>query len=271
MTEEETKACPYCGETIKAVAVKCKHCGSDLTEADKLTEDKSLKSSKRGIIILATILVLLVCLATAVLVSVRSPDETAKGDETPVVTAEPTQKPDIQILTSSGVLKRIGATSVLQTTVFRVDTVIRTEKEGSWFFNLGGQNLLFFVQGVVTAGVDLGELKEENINVSPDSKTIVITLPPVKVIRAEIESYRVEDYNGQEPDEVYLELIEQGLEVGKTQVAATACESGILQYATTDAEKAFSQIVSFAEFTGYEVVVKTTAVTNCSIDVSVKQ
>jgi membrane protein YdbS with pleckstrin-like domain/predicted RNA-binding Zn-ribbon protein involved in translation (DUF1610 family) len=26
----DTKACQYCGETIKAAAVKCKHCGSDL-------------------------------------------------------------------------------------------------------------------------------------------------------------------------------------------------------------------------------------------------
>jgi len=28
----ETKACPYCGEEILAVAVKCKHCGSDLSQ-----------------------------------------------------------------------------------------------------------------------------------------------------------------------------------------------------------------------------------------------
>lgn len=28
--EPDTRACPYCGETIRAVAIKCKHCGSDL-------------------------------------------------------------------------------------------------------------------------------------------------------------------------------------------------------------------------------------------------
>lgn len=29
-TMNETKACPYCGEQVLAVAIKCKHCGSNL-------------------------------------------------------------------------------------------------------------------------------------------------------------------------------------------------------------------------------------------------
>src|SRR6185295_8237815 len=30
MSAEATKRCPYCGEQILAVAIKCKHCGSQL-------------------------------------------------------------------------------------------------------------------------------------------------------------------------------------------------------------------------------------------------
>ncbi len=30
---EETKKCQYCGETILKIAIKCKHCGSNLSES----------------------------------------------------------------------------------------------------------------------------------------------------------------------------------------------------------------------------------------------
>ena len=30
----DTKACPYCGETIKSIAIRCKHCQADLSKAE---------------------------------------------------------------------------------------------------------------------------------------------------------------------------------------------------------------------------------------------
>ena len=41
MTENETKTCPYCGETILAIAKKCRYCGEWFD--DPLPEPKKAK------------------------------------------------------------------------------------------------------------------------------------------------------------------------------------------------------------------------------------
>ena len=48
---DDTKACPFCGEAIKAVAIRCKHCQADLTAKAPVADfdrgaDASAQSSK---------------------------------------------------------------------------------------------------------------------------------------------------------------------------------------------------------------------------------
>jgi hypothetical protein len=42
----DDKNCPYCGEVIKSIAIKCKHCKSELNNLSLLVEDKNLLTSE---------------------------------------------------------------------------------------------------------------------------------------------------------------------------------------------------------------------------------
>ena len=177
----------------------------------------------------------------------------------------PSPTPTPHVITNAGVVKRIESVGILQTTLFRIDTVVRAKKEGSWFFNWGGQNLLLFVQGTVTAGIDLGELTADNVQVSQDTRTIVITLPPPQVLGAILDDYQVETYQGEKPARVDYELLEEALTAGRKQIATTACESGILQYAARDTEAAFAQIMGLLDFADYQIVIQSAPVSDCTI------
>jgi hypothetical protein len=185
---------------------------------------------------------------------------------TPTPTPSPTPRPADDEVTKAmeGFVKRIESVSVLQTTIFRVDTVVRAKKEGG-LFNWGGQNLLLFVQGVVTAGIDLDELDEDDIDISHTRKAITITLPPAKVLSAVLDAHQVENYRGEEPEMVDLSLLEKGLKDGRQQIAETACDSGLLGNATRDSKAAFERILSLVDLGDYQIVVKTTPVTECKI------
>jgi Protein of unknown function (DUF4230) len=103
-----------------------------------------------------------------------------------------------------------------------------------------------------------------------DRHQIVIRLPPAKILSAALESYEIEDYQGQQPSSVDTNLLKAGLEAGRQQVAETACEDGILARATEDAQQAFERIASFAQFTDYTVVVITSPPAACAMDVVLK-
>ena len=51
MNNKDSKLCPFCGEEIKAIAIKCKHCQSILDEKSKLQYEETGQSSAAEVIV----------------------------------------------------------------------------------------------------------------------------------------------------------------------------------------------------------------------------
>ena len=63
MTAHETKACPYCAETIKSQAVVCRHCGRDLKTGRAPERQSGVPPVPRLLGIIGLICLILVCAA----------------------------------------------------------------------------------------------------------------------------------------------------------------------------------------------------------------
>lgn len=212
------------------------------------------RSGASTLLITLGILALLVFVALLVLPGLRAkmfgqlsalataPTPTIESTPTlePTPTTVPT--PTLVAVTAPGVLRRIESIRSLQTTIFRVDTIVRTkERDGkTWLiFTKQGQKLILFVSGKVIAGVDLNELQVGNVKVDNNIRTVNIMLPPAKILEAKLDDYTVETYDGSVPEKVSVEALQNGLQLGQQQIAKTACENGVLEQATKDAAQTF--------------------------------
>ncbi len=188
---------------------------------------------------------------------------TARATATPIPTPTPV------IVTSGTVIRQMQAVQRLETTRYTIETVVEATTSANSTFT-SGEKLLLIAHGTVVVGFDLAKLTTGDVTVSPDGKTVTITLPPAEIFSSSLDEGKTRVYSrnsgtiivfpkGADPN-LETAARRQGLE----QIVQSACEDGITRRATQDGTEAMRDLLTIAGFTSVQVRVKGPATPLCA-------
>ncbi|WP_298816627.1 DUF4230 domain-containing protein [Chloroflexus sp.] len=169
------------------------------------------------------------------------------------------QTPTPQIISGAAVVQRIQQLSRLETSKYTIERVIDIRQGsnipiiGDW---LAGDALLLIAHGTVVVGVDLSRLTPDAVTVSPDGKQITVRLPPVQVFSATLDNGKTRVYSRDRglfaPENPNLETLAR--QAAEQQILQAACEDGIMEQGTRNAELALRQFLGLIDGVNVEVV-----------------
>ena len=155
-------------------------------------------------------------------------------------------------LSRPAVVQRIQRLQRLETVVYSMEKIVSGAQDNAYLPNfLAGDRILLIVHGEVTAGIDLGKLTDESIDI--DGRTIAVQLPPAEVFSTRIDNARTQVYSREtglliRPDP---NLETEARRAAERLVQQWAQESGILK---TAAENGRATIQQLLESLGFESV-----------------
>ena len=197
--------------------------------------------------------------------------------------------PKIVTVSREGVVSKIQNLNRLETVAYNVDTIITSQREGSWQrLWQDEQKGLFIARGRVLAGVDLSKLGEEMVQITPPTAAqiqaakqaaidsgndntpitlmpnIMITLPPSEVLAVYLDNIEVYDWQSglfgmlkADPN-----ILKEAQASAKREVLESACQSGVM---TTAEQNAKEQVKQLFAMTGATVTVTSQGAGACQV------
>ena len=167
------------------------------------------------------------------------------------------------------IINQIRGASELTTAAFTMEAVVPASQERKLGeVAIATTKLLYIAHGEVKAGVDLSQLKADDVTVSDN--TVQIQLPPPQILdrKIDVERSKVYDYNrgflGLGPDTApQLQTLAQRRTLEK--IVTAACSQGILNEANDRAEVAIAQLLTIAGYEAVEVEVTPPEPEACAI------
>ena len=196
-----------------------------------------------------------------------------------------TKEEPIETITREGVVTQIQKLNRLETVAFSVDTVITSQRPGSWMkLWQDEQKGLFIARGRVEAGIDLSALTPEMVQVvqpevnvdevqeaganTPVSMMpkINITIPPSEIFSVYLDDIEIYDWQTGAFGMMQVDpkILQQAQSMAKKEVLERACRGDVMNMALENAQTQLQQLFSL---TGAVVTVTTQGAGACQMPV----
>src|SRR5215212_5066633 len=154
--------------------------------------------------------------------------------------------PTTTIRDRGGTIVQIRSLNRLETQSFSVERVVEAKVErGNPLDLVLGDRLLLIASGEVVAGVDLSKLKDSDVAISQDGKSITLKLPPSEIFSKSLNNDRTRVYDRQQgplaPENKDLET--QARVSAEAEILNAACEGNVMQKAAADAQRSMEQFL----------------------------
>jgi hypothetical protein len=168
--------------------------------------------------------------------------------------------PTVTVFDRGGTIKQIRDLNRLETNSFSVERVIEANvQRGNLLDSILGERLLLIASGNVIAGVDMSKLKESDVTISQDGKSITIDLPPSEIFVSALDNQRTRVYDRQTRIGTQLfggenkDLETQARQEAENEILHAACEGGIMLKAADEAKRSMEQFLRLLKFQEVQV------------------
>lgn len=165
--------------------------------------------------------------------------------------------PSIRITTSSKtVIKELRSLNRLETASFTIEKVVDAGTKGNAFQEfLYGDRILLIAHGEVIAGIDLSQLKDDDIKVEDSS--ISLTLPPPQVLVTKLDSAQTRIYDRKQGilSKGNKDLESQARLAAEQTIQEAACQGDILREAANNARRQLTALLKALGFVTITIII----------------
>ena len=175
----------------------------------------------------------------------------------------PAPTPDLDI-----VIRGLHQEFDLITAELETDTTVTyyQQNDKCGLVQLGDTKVVFHGRGLVRAGIDFDEVKDDNIRLS--GETLIIELPPPFIIDPGLDPSRSGVLFEDEADSLFCDspatsqTLTEIYRIAEKELLNNACEARLLEEANANAEDSLRQLIEKFGFS--EVIIETTTPKQCS-------